>query len=106
MPAYVVAKMKVHDPEKLREYARLAPPYVKKHGGQYLTRGGELTCLEETECSSRVVVSVWPSKEAAEAFFADPDYLKVAELRKAASTMELLIVQDGVEYTDAPEPGV
>lgn len=106
MPAYVVAKMKVHDPEKLREYAKLAPHYVARHGGRYLTRGGDLTCLEETSCTSRVVISVWPDKAAAEAFFSDPDYLEVAELRKAASTMELLIVQDGVEYADAPEPGV
>ena len=84
----------------------LPPPYVAKYGGRYLTRGGDLTCLEDTNCTSRVVVSVWPDKAAAEAFFADPDYLKVAEPRKAASTMEMLTVQDGIEYTDAPDPGV
>ena len=106
MPAYVVAQMKVHDPEKLREYARLAPPYVKKYGGKYLTRGGELTCLENTMCDTRVVISVWPDKAAAEAFFSDPEYLKVAQLRKAASTMEQLIIQEGIEYTDMPDPGV
>ena len=106
MPAYVVVQMKVHDPQKLREYVRLIPPYVAKHGGRYLTRGSDLICLEDTNCTSGVVVSVWLYKAAAEAFFADPDYLKVAEPRKAASTMEMLTVQDGIEYTDAPDPGV
>lgn len=106
MPAYVVARMTVHDPDKLREYARLAPPYVAKYGGRYLTRGGDLTCLENTTCEDRVVISVWPDKAAAEAFFADPDYREIAKLREAASTIQMLIVQDGIDYTDAPEPGV
>lgn len=106
MPAYVVARMTIHDPEKLREYAKLAPPYVSKYGGTYLTRGGELTCLENTTCEDRVVISVWPDKATAEAFFADPDYREIAKLREVASTMQMLIVQDGIDYTDAPEPGV
>ena len=106
MPAYVVAQMTVHDPDALREYARLAPPFVQKYGGRYLTRGGPLTCLEGTHSDARTVVSVWPSVEHAKAFFADPGYREVAALREAASTMELLFVQDGIEYTDAPEPGV
>lgn len=106
MPAYVVARMTVHDPEKLREYARLAPPYVAKFGGHYLTRGGDLTCLDNAICDDRVVISVWPDKAATEAFFADPEYREVAKLREAASTIQMLIVQDGIDYTDAPEPGV
>lgn len=106
MPAYVVARMTVHDPEKLREYAKLAPPYVAKYGGKYLTRGGALTCLERTSCEDRVVISEWPNKAAAESFFADPEYRKVAKIREAASTIQMLIVQDGVEYIDAPDPGV
>lgn len=106
MPAYVVARMTVHDAQALREYARLAPPYVAKYGGRYLTRGGDLSCLEGTACEDRVVISVWPDKAAAEAFFADPEYREIAKLREAASTIQLLIVQDGIDYTDAPAPGV
>lgn len=106
MPAYVVARMTVHDPEALREYARLAPPYVAKYGGRYLTRGGDLTCLENTTCEDRVVISVWTDKAAAEAFFADPDYREIAKLREAASTIRMLIVQDGIEYTNTPEAGI
>jgi len=106
MPAFVVARMTVHDPEKLREYAELAPPFVARYGGKYLTRGGVLTCLEGTSCEDRVVISEWPNKAAAKAFFADSEYREVAKIREAASTIQMLIVQDGIEYTDAPEPGV
>ena len=106
MPAYVVARMTVHDPEKLRRYAQLAPPFVAKYGGRYLTRGGVLTCLENTTCNDRVVISVWPDKAAAEAFFADPGYREVARLREEAPTIQMLIVQDGINYSESPEPGV
>lgn len=106
MPAYVVARMTVHDPELLREYARRAPPFVAKYGGRYLTRGGPLSCLEGTHCADRVVISVWPDTNAAKAFFADPEYREIAKLREAASTIQMLIVQDGIDYTDTPDPGV
>jgi len=82
MVAYVVARMTVHDPDKLREYAKLAPPYVAKYGGRYLTRGGPLTCLEDTQCEDRVVISQWPEKASAEAFFADPEYREIAKIRE------------------------
>lgn len=106
MPAYVVARMTVHDPEKLKTYAKLAPPFVAKYGGRYLTRGGPLTCLEGTTCEDRVVISLWPNKAAAEAFFADPEYREVAKIREEASTIQMLIVQDGIDYTDTPDLGV
>ncbi len=106
MTAYVVARMSVHDPEKLTEYAKLAPPYVAKFGGRYLTRGGALTCLENTTCEDRIVISVWPDKASVEAFFADPEYREIAKLREAASTIQMLIVQDGIEYKDTPALGV
>lgn len=106
MPAYVVAQMTVRDPEKLRTYAELFPPYVAKYGGRYLTRGGELTCLENTSCEDRVVISACPDKASAEAFFADPEYREIAKLRAAASTIRMPIVQDGIEYADMPDPDV
>lgn len=106
MPAYAVAMMTVHDPAKMAEYARQAPPLVSKHGGCYLTRGEAPTCFEETSCGYRVVVSEWPSKAHAEAFFSDPDYLKIARLRWEASTMHMLFVQEGVVDAKNPEPHV
>lgn len=106
MTAIAVAIMSVHDADKYREYAMQTPEMVRRHGGRFLTRGEPVTCLEGTTCEGRVVVSEWPSKAAAEAFFSDPDYLAVAALRKEASMMTLLIVQDGVADEVAPDPHV
>lgn len=106
MTAYTVAKMNVHDPITMREYAKQSSAFVKKHGGRYLARGGKIEWLEQTNCDSRVVIVEWPSVKAAQAFFNDPDYLQVAELRKKASTIESLNIQEGINYVDEPQLGV
>ncbi len=106
MKAYTVAQMTVHDPRTMREYAKHSSHYVRKHGGTYLARGGEIEWLEQTDCSSRMVIVEWPNKQAAQACFNDPGYLKIAKLRKQASEIKILTIQEGIEYVDEPEPGV
>lgn len=106
MPAYVIARMTVHDAEKLREYADLAAPHTSRYGGRYLARGGELTNLEGTICNDRVVVAEFPDKATAIAMFSDPDYREVAKIREAAATTHMLTVIDGIEYEDLPVAGI
>lgn len=106
MVAYVIARMTVHDPDKLREYANLAAPHTARFGGRYLARGGDLTNLEGTTCEDRMVIAEFPDKASAVAMFSDPDYRKVAKLREAAATTHLLTVIEGITYTDLPSAGV
>ena len=106
MVAYVIARMTVHDADKLREYANLAAPYTARYAGRYLARGGELTNLEGTICEDRVVIAEFPDKAAAVAMFSDPEYREVAKMREAAATTQMLTVIDGIEYEDLPGAGV
>ena len=106
MVAYVIARMTVHDADKLREYANLAATYTAQYGGRYLARGGELTNLEGTICEDRVVIVQFPDKAAAVAMFSDPEYRQVAKMREAAATTQMLTVIDGMEYEDLPGAGV
>ena len=105
MVAYVIARMTVHDAENLREYADLAAPILHASGGD-IWRGGELTNLEDTTCDDRIVIAEFPNKAAAIAMFSDPEYLEVAKIRKAAATMQMLTVIEGIDYQDLPAPGV
>ena len=106
MVAYVIARMTVHDAENLLKYADLAAPHTARFGGRYLARGGELTNLEDTTCDDRIVIAEFPNKAAAIAMFSDPEYLEVAKIRKAAATMQMLTVIEGIDYQDLPAPGV
>lgn len=104
MPAYVVSMMTITDPEIYKQYTSRTPPIVKKYGGKFLTRGEEITCVEGQDYSGRMVILEFPSKADVEAWFADPDYQEAMTFRHAASTMNYLLLQEGGENTNDPDP--
>lgn len=68
------------------EYLEAASKLVAKHGGKYLARTSSHQQLEgeEQDAALRIVLE-WPSKEAAESFMADPEYVPHLESRTAGS---------------------
>jgi len=106
MPAYVIAMMEIHDPETYRKYTDRTPPTVKKYGGKFLTRGEEVTTLEGEEYENRLVLLEFPSKAHVEAWVADPDYQEAMVFRHASSMMRMLLVQEGGDNTEDPDPSL
>jgi uncharacterized protein (DUF1330 family) len=104
MPAYVVSMMTINDPETYKQYTDRTPPIVKKYGGKFLTRGEEITCVEDTQYDGRMVILEFPDKASVEAWFADPEYQEAMTFRHAASTMNYLLLQDGGGHTEDPNP--
>ncbi len=105
MSCYVVATIKVHDPETYRRYTAQVPALVARHGGKFLTRGGGLTTDEGEPFTDRMVIIEFPDRAHAEAWSADPDYAPVRALRQSASTGRL-VFQDGVTDSANPNPNV
>lgn len=104
MPAYVVSMMTIHDAEIYRQYTDRTPPTVKRHSGKFLTRGEDFTCPEGEEYGGRLVILEFPSKAHVDAWFADPDYEAAMTFRHASSTMNYLLVQEGGDNTEDPDP--
>lgn len=104
MPAYVVSMMSIHDAETYRQYTDRTPPIVKKYGGKFLTRGEPITCVEGQDYDGRLVILEFPSKTDVEAWFNDPDYQEAMVFRHAASTMNYLLLQEGGENSEDPDP--
>ena len=96
MPAYIVARINVTDPEQYEVYKSLAPITIKKYGGRYLTRGGPMETLEGPEETLRVVVLEYPDMETAKAFFDSPEYRKARDARKDAAEAQLILL-DGLD---------
>ncbi|MCP3979058.1 MAG: DUF1330 domain-containing protein [bacterium] len=69
-----------------------------------MTRGEEITCVEGQQYDGRLVLLEFPSKADVEAWFADPDYEEAMAFRHAASTMNFLLLQEGGDDTEAPDP--
>ena len=66
MPAgYVIAQLKVTNPENYKEYVEKVPDVVKKYGGEYLARGGEHQVVEGEDNLPRIVIIKFPTYEKA-----------------------------------------
>ena len=105
MAAYMIAMIKVDDPETYKEYSSRTPPIVKKHGGRFLARGGEVDTIEGEPFNARLAILEFPSKKVVHDFFADPEYQAAAKYRKKSSQARILVI-DGVADTYAPEAKV
>ena len=78
------------------EYGPKTAELVKKHGGKYLVRGGKMERLEGGgELPNVMVVLEFPSMEQAQAWYNDPEYAPMIELRQAGSDLDFVLV-DGV----------
>jgi len=104
MPAYVISMMTIHDAETYAKYTDRTPPVVKKYGGKFLTRGEAYSCPEGTPYDGRLVILEFPSKADVDAWFNDPDYQEAMQFRHASSTMNYLLVQEGGDNTENPDP--
>jgi uncharacterized protein (DUF1330 family) len=106
MAAYMICTMKVHDPVTFRKYSDHTPKTLQKYGGRFLTRGDEVTTSEGAEFSERMVILEFPDRASAEAWYNDPEYQRLSEFRRAATTNGRMILQEGRADHVAPDPRV
>ena len=97
--------VRVDDPEAYKKYAAQTPSIVKKYGGKFLARAGEVDTIEGEPFHDRLVIVEFPSKQAAREWYASPEYQAALKYRKAACKGQLLVIE-GVSNTQAPDAKV
>jgi len=75
------------------EYRKAVPATIDAFGGKFIARGGDLRVFEEEWKHLRVVIIESPSREAAEAWYASPEYRAIIGLRLDSSAGDLIIVE-------------
>lgn len=93
MSAYIIGKVSINDPEIYKNYTDKVPALVEKHGGKFLIRGGNVETLEGDAFSDRVVVIEFPSQQALQNWYNDPEYQAAILIRQAASDGQILAVE-------------
>jgi len=93
MAAYMIARVKITDPERYRKYVEATPPTIAKFGGRFIARGGQTTTLEGAEEMRRVVILEFPSLERAQQWYTSEDYQTAKKLRVGAAEGDFLIVE-------------
>ncbi len=97
MTAYVIADVKVTDPEKYKEYTALSPGAIAAAGGRFLVRGGAHEVLEGGWTPNRMVMVEFPDVAAARAFYDSAQYREARAKRAGATEFFNMVVVQGVD---------
>ncbi len=93
MPAYMVVQATVTKPEQFAEYAERMPALVEKYGGKYQVLGGEVEKLEGDWGYQALVISEWPSMDAARKMWHSADYAELKKVRAGALDVSVLLAE-------------
>jgi uncharacterized protein (DUF1330 family) len=97
MKAFVVAAETPKDDSMFSDYRKAVPATLEAFGGKFIVRGGDLKLLEGEWPHSRLVIIEFPSREAAEGWYASPEYQKIIGLRQSSTVTNLVIVEGQVD---------
>ncbi|MEZ5570812.1 MAG: DUF1330 domain-containing protein [Halioglobus sp.] len=90
-PVFMVVNLSITDTESYRLYEKGFFGFLKKYGGEFITYDDKPITLEgESPRSGRMIIFKFPSEEAAQEWYADPEYQALSEHRRAGTKLEFL----------------
>ena len=93
MAAYLVAHVLTHDPSWLEsEYIDVFEQLLAKYDGTRLARGLHEQ-VEGAPLGPATVVIRFPDLESAHGFWNDPEYTRVAPIRRAAAEAQVILLE-------------
>jgi uncharacterized protein (DUF1330 family) len=93
MAAYLIAQVKVTDPEIFAKYSSQVPGVIEQYGGRYLVRGGATEAVEGSWTPARLVVVEFPSMEQLKRFYHSDEYAPLIELRNQSAHTDLTFAE-------------
>jgi uncharacterized protein (DUF1330 family) len=99
--AYVLLQFNVDNQETFGRYRQGGAPTILAHGGKVLVAAGKTDTREGTLPASLVTIIEFPSREAAETWYASPEYGAVHHLREEATSAGSLTFLNGFEIPPA-----
>ena len=95
MPAYMIVIAKIADRHAfINGYGAAAGALVERFGGRYVVRGPGAELLEgEFGDGASMVISEWPDKAAARAFWQSPEYAEAKRLRAGVADCQVLLIE-------------
>ncbi len=97
MPVYVIADVKVSDPQQYEQYKVLSPAAIEAAGGRFLARGGHNEVFEGSWTPARLVMVEFPDLASARAFYDSAQYRAARAARAGATEYFNMVVVQGVE---------
>ncbi|MGA3218068.1 MAG: DUF1330 domain-containing protein [Acidimicrobiales bacterium] len=95
MAAYVIYQAEVLDSERYEAYKTVAAESIKRAGGRYIVRGGDIEVLEGEAPAGRTVVVEFPDRRTALEWYRGETYREARKFREGAAEARMYVV-DGV----------
>ena len=89
---YLMANLRVDDPEIFKEFSSVALPLIEKYGGKLLARGPHAD-RHEGSVSGVVTLIEFDSKAAAEKFYFSDEYQAAKAIRDKGVDTDLMIIE-------------
>jgi uncharacterized protein (DUF1330 family) len=93
MPAYLIARVSITDPEQYRKYLEAVPAIIEQYGGKVLARAPSPETLEGPGEHRRIVILQFPDVAKAREFYGSPEYKEARKLREGAAVGELVLLE-------------
>lgn len=94
MAAYIISRVDVKDPERMKDYAARSIALAKTYWATYPVRTNRVEALEGTYDGRRLIVIQFPDLARARAYWDSPEYQELRKLRHAAADSELWLVPE------------
>ena len=102
--AYLIVEARITDPDGFADYASAASALVARFGGEYVVMRGEQQWLEGPTDAARTVVSRWPDRATALAFWNSDDYAQIKPLRAGTGDFRVRLVDAAAPLQSATGP--
>ena len=88
---YMLVNLKLNDAEEYRIYEKGFFPILKKYNGSFITYDDNPVILEgdQPDQFDRVIIFSFPSEEAADGWWNDPEYQELSAHRRAGAEIIL-----------------
>ncbi|MCE8539409.1 DUF1330 domain-containing protein [Ruegeria pomeroyi] len=90
--AYIVAHIRIHDPETFERFKSMSGPAIKDFGGRVLVRNPNIDHREGAATGTCIIVE-FDSLEQARAFYESEAYTAARLVREEAAETDLVIVE-------------
>ena len=78
---YVIAQLKITNPENYKEYIEKVNPIIKKFGGEYLVRAGEYQIFDGETNFPRIIILKFQSYVKALERYNSEEYKPIKQIR-------------------------
>ena len=89
---YILGHITVNDPEAYKEYVEKDTPILQALGGRFVIRGGQAETMEGETLQRHVLIEFDSYEQALKAYH-DPEYQKVAEIRRRNADSVIVVVE-------------